>query len=53
MDGKTIRLLSEYIAELHKKDRERNANSGYNKIYDSAEMDTNGVEQDWKDDRKD
>ena len=50
MDGKTIRLLSEYIAEQHRKDRERNNKSGYDKIY---EQDTNGVEKDWTDDKED
>jgi hypothetical protein len=43
MDGKTIRLLSEYIADQHRRERERNAKSGYEKIY---VQDTNGVEQD-------
>lgn len=52
MEGKTIRLLSEYIAEQHRKERERNAVT-YNNIYDTAVTDTNGVEQDWEDDRED
>ena len=43
MDGKTIRLLSEYIADQHRRERERNAKSGYHTIY---KQDTNGVEQD-------
>ena len=43
MDGKTIRLLSEYIAEQHRKERERNSKSGYEKIY---VQDTNGIEDD-------
>jgi hypothetical protein len=29
MNGKTIRLLSEYIADKHRRERERNAKSGY------------------------
>ena len=43
MEGKTIRLLSEYIAEQHRKERNRNAQSGYEKIYI---QDTNGIEDD-------
>lgn len=43
MDGKTMKLLSEYIAEQHRKDRERNSKSGYEHVY---VQDTNGVEQD-------
>jgi hypothetical protein len=43
MDGKTMKLLSEYIADQHRRERERNAKSGYEKIY---VQDTNGVEQD-------
>jgi hypothetical protein len=43
MDGKTMKALSEFIAEQHKKDRERNARSGYEKIY---VQDTNGIEDD-------
>ena len=43
MEGKTIRLLSEYIAEQHRLDRERNRKSGYDRIY---VQDTNGVEDD-------
>ena len=43
MEGKTIRLLSEYIADQHRRERERNAKSGYEKIY---VQDTNGVEDD-------
>lgn len=43
MDGKTIRLLSEYIAEQHRKDRERNNKSGYERVY---VQDTNGTEDD-------
>jgi hypothetical protein len=59
MDGKTIRLLSEYIADQHRRERERNANSGYEKIY---VQDTNGIEDDtevthletfWPSDNKD
>jgi hypothetical protein len=46
MDGKTIRLLSEYIADQHRRERERNAKSGYEKIY---VQDTNGVEDDVED----
>ena len=43
MDGKTIRLLSEYIADQHRRERERNSKSGYEKIY---VQDTNGIEDD-------
>jgi hypothetical protein len=43
MDGKTMKLLSEYIADQHRRERERNARSGYEKIY---VQDTNGVEDD-------
>jgi len=43
MNGKTMKLLSEYIAEQQRKDRERNAKSGYEKIY---VQDTNGIEDD-------
>jgi hypothetical protein len=43
MDGKTIRLLSEYIADQHRRERERNSKSGYQKIY---VQDTNGIEDD-------
>jgi hypothetical protein len=43
MDGKTIRLLSEYIADQHRREQERNSKSGYQTIY---VQDTNGVEND-------
>ena len=43
MNGQTMRLISEYIAEQHRKERERNAKSGYEKIY---VQDTNGTEND-------
>lgn len=43
MNGQTMKLLSEYIADLHRKDQERNSKSGYNRVYT---QDTNGVEQD-------
>jgi len=43
MNGKTMKLLSEYIAEQHRQDRERNRKSGYEKIY---VQDTNGIEDD-------
>ena len=43
MNGKTMKLLSEYIAEQHRLDRERNRKSGYERIY---VQDTNGVEDD-------
>jgi hypothetical protein len=43
MDGKTMKLLSEYIADQHRRERERNAKSGYEKIY---VQDTNGTEND-------
>ena len=48
MNGKTMQLLSEYIAELHRRERERNQRT-YSTIYESAVTDTNGVEQDWDD----
>ena len=38
-----MKLLSEYIAEQHRLDRERNRKSGYERIY---VQDTNGVEDD-------
>jgi hypothetical protein len=44
MDGKTMKLLSEYIADQHRRERERNSQSGYQKIY---VQDTNGVENDY------
>jgi hypothetical protein len=43
MDGKTIRLLSEYIADQHRRERERNSKSGYERVY---VQDTNGTEDD-------
>ena len=43
MNGQTMKLLSEYIAEQRRKERERNSKSGYERIYT---QDTNGVEQD-------
>lgn len=43
MDGKTMKLLSEYIADQHRRERERNAKSGYETGH---VQDTNGVEQD-------
>jgi hypothetical protein len=43
MNGKTMKLLSEYMADQHRQDRERNAKSGYKKVYT---QDTNGVEDD-------
>ena len=43
MNGKTMKLLSEYIADQHRRDRERDAKSGYQKIY---VQDTNGIEDD-------
>jgi hypothetical protein len=43
MNGKTMKLLSEYIAEQHRLNRERNSKSGYERIY---VQDTNGVEDD-------
>jgi hypothetical protein len=48
MDGRTIRLLSEYIAEHHRRERQRESVT-YSNIYESAVTDTNGVEQDWDD----
>ena len=48
MNGNTMKLLSEYIAEQHKKDRERNAKT-YSNIYEKSVTDTNGVCQDWDD----
>jgi hypothetical protein len=47
MNGNTMRLLSEYITELNRKDRERNAKT-YSTVYDYAVTDTNGVKQDWE-----
>jgi hypothetical protein len=47
VDGKTIRLLSEYIAEHHRRERLKESVT-YNPIYESAVTDTNGVEQDWE-----
>ena len=52
MDGKTIRALSEMMAEHHRKERKRNEET-YHSIYDTAVTDTNGVEQDWEDDKED
>ena len=46
MNGKTMKLLSEYIADQHRRERERNAKSDYEKIY---VQDTNGVEDDVED----
>jgi hypothetical protein len=46
MNGKTMKLLSEYIADQHRRERERHVKSGYEKIY---VQDTNGVEDDVKD----
>ena len=43
MNGQTMKLLSEYIAGQHRKERERNAKSGYERVYT---QDTNGVEDD-------
>jgi hypothetical protein len=43
MNGKTMKLLSEYIADQHRRERERNSKSGYEKIY---VQDTNGIEDD-------
>jgi hypothetical protein len=43
MDGKTMKALAEMIADHHRKDRERNNKSGYDRVYT---QDTNGVEQD-------
>jgi len=43
MNGQIMKLLSEYIAEQHRKDRERNARSGYERVY---VQDTNGIEDD-------
>lgn len=38
-----MKLLSEYIAEQHRRDRERNNKSGYERVY---VQDTNGIEDD-------
>ena len=46
MNGNTMKLLSEYIADQHRRERERSAKSGYEKIY---VQDTNGVEDDVED----
>ncbi len=48
MNGETMRTLSEYIAELNKRERERSAKT-YGTVYESAVTDTNGVEKDWDD----
>lgn len=48
MNGETMKTLSEYIAELHRRERERNQKT-YGTIYQSAVTDTNGVEKDWDD----
>jgi len=42
MDGKTIRLLSEYIAEQHRKEKQRTEREDQHKYT----KDTNGVEDD-------
>jgi hypothetical protein len=42
MEGKTIKTLAEYIAQLH----ENNSQSEFFKDYANDEFDTNGVEQD-------
>lgn len=47
MNGKTMKLLCEYIAEQNRRDREQNAKT-YSVIYQTAITDTNGVEQDWE-----
>lgn len=47
MNGETMRTLSEYIAELHRREREREQKI-YGTHYESAVTDTNGVEQDWE-----
>ena len=52
MEGRTIRILSEYIADQHRRDRDRNRNSGYTSIYQTSEFDTNGVERDWSGDER-
>lgn len=52
MQGHTIRLLSEYIADLHRRDRERDRNSSQPTVYQTAEFDTNGVERDWSGDER-
>jgi hypothetical protein len=43
MNGNTMKLLSEYIADQHRRERERTSKSGYEKIY---VQDTNGIEDD-------
>jgi hypothetical protein len=43
MDGKTMKLLSEYIADQHRRERERSSKSGYEKTY---VQDSNGIEDD-------
>lgn len=48
MNGNTMKLLAEYIAEQNRKERERNFKT-YGTIYEKAVTDTNGVKQDWND----
>jgi hypothetical protein len=43
MNGPTMKALSEYMADQHRRNQERNKQSGYERIY---VQDTNGVEQD-------
>ena len=43
MNSKTMRALMEHMAEHHRQTRERNAKSGYERVYT---QDTNGVEDD-------
>ena len=51
MTGNNMKLLVVYIAEQNRKERERNRIT-YSNIYENAITDTNGVEQDWSDERK-
>lgn len=52
MNGNTMRLLAEYIADQNRRERERNLVT-YGTIYNTSVTDTNGVEQDWQEDKKD
>ena len=51
MNDKTMKLLVEYIADQNRRERERNSKT-YATIYETAVTDTNGVEQDWAEEKK-
>ena len=42
----------EFLLDQHRRDRDRNRNSGYSTIYQKAEFDTNGVQRDWSGDER-